>query len=211
MMEAQRFPWDFDGIIGGSPSLSVTGIHMNLLWANRALVAKTDELRMLEANLEILHKAVLAKCDMNDGVKDGLIGDPRACTFDPAQLLCTAGKRSECLTPTQLEVVNKIYSGPVTSTGEQIYMTSAMKGSELSWLNWFRGPPGNPQAIYDFVREEFRYSAFQPNPVSVPLLLRFSLRPRNNLTWPVAFPRHRSILRRTRACRQPPRICAGRG
>jgi hypothetical protein len=165
MMEAQRFPWDFDGIIAGVPSLSVTGIHMNLLWGNRALMNSDGKPFLSQADLGVLHRAVVTQCDLNDGVKDGLIGDPRSCTFDPSKLLCTIGKSAECLTGAQLDAVRKIYSGAVTSKGEQIYMPAALKGSEASWLDWFsRLFTDDPSATYNFVREEFRYSAFQPNP-----------------------------------------------
>lgn len=165
MMEAQRFPWDFDGIVAGMPSLSVTGIHMNLLWDNRAFTDKNGDSLFTRSELDVLHRAVVAKCDLNDGVKDGLIGDPRTCGFDPSALLCTETRKAECLTTQQIEAVRKIYSGPVTSSGVQIYIPAALKGSEATWLDWFSNLFGNnPRATYNFVREEFRYSAFQPNP-----------------------------------------------
>jgi Tannase and feruloyl esterase len=165
VIEAQRFPFDFDGIIAGVPSLSVTGIHMNLLWGNRAFMDSRGEPIFRQADLEVLHNAVVAACDMNHGVKDGLIGDPRACTFDPAELRCAPGKTARCLTPKKIEAAKKLYSGPVTSKGEPIYMPGALRGSEKTWLDLFAGGSApHPGGIYDFVREEFRYSAFQPNP-----------------------------------------------
>ncbi len=90
-VEAQRFPWDFDGIVVGAPSLSLTGLWLNLMSANRALTRSDGEPALGPADLETLHQAVVASCDLNDGVKDGLIGDPRACRFRPSELLCTAG------------------------------------------------------------------------------------------------------------------------
>jgi hypothetical protein len=164
MMEAQRFPWDFDGIIAGAPSLSVTGVHMNLLWANRALIGPGGEPILKQADLDLLHKAVVTKCDSNDGIKDGLIGDPRACSFDPAELACKTESSNACLRPQQIDAVRKIYSGPINSKGEPIYFAGAFKGSERTWLDWFTGgPASHPGGIYNFVREEFRYSAFDPN------------------------------------------------
>lgn len=157
LMEAQRFPWDFDGIIAAVPSLPVPALHMSLLWGNRAITAGTGKPILEQSDLDLLHQAVVARCDMNDGVKDGLIGDPRACAFDPAVLLCTTDKTAGCLTARQMEAVNKIYGGPITSRGEQIYFPGAMKGSERSWLSWFG-------TIYNFVQENFRYAAFYPDP-----------------------------------------------
>ena len=157
MLEAQRFPWDFDGIVAGVPSLSVTGIHLNLLWDNRAFTDQSGEPLFTQSDLDVLHRAVVKKCDLNDGVQDGLIGDPRTCGFDPSTLLCTGTRQTECLTGKQVEAVQKIYGGAVTSKGEPIYMPAALKGSEATWLDFFG------RGTYNFVREEFRYSAFQPN------------------------------------------------
>lgn len=165
MMEAQRFPWDFDGIVAGVPSLSVAGIHMNLLWANRSMVNSAGEPLFTQSDLDLLHRAVVAKCDLNDGIADGVIGDPRLCSFEPSELRCGAGKQQECLTTLQVEAARRIYGGPVTSQGKPIYMPGALKGSEQTWLDWFTGlARGNRRATYNFVREEFRYAAFLPDP-----------------------------------------------
>ena len=74
----------------------------------------------------MLHRALLAKCDMNDGVKDGLIGDPNGCAFDPTALLCKSGDSQSCLTAPQLDVVRHIYSSG-----------RAAIGSELAWINYY--------------------------------------------------------------------------
>lgn len=157
MMAAQRFPWDFDGIIAGVPSLSVAGIHLNLLWGNRWFTDRAREPLFTQSDLELLHRAVVARCDLNDAVADGLIGDPRICAFDPIELRCGVGKRGECLSAVQVEAARKIYGGAVTSNGEPIYMPAALKGSERTWIDWF-------SRTYEFVREEFRYAAFDPDP-----------------------------------------------
>src|SRR5262249_2725843 len=83
LQEAQKFPWDFDGIVAGAPDLSWAGCDMGLLWGNRALTDRMGRAILEQADLDALHAAVVAKCDLNDGIKDGLIGDPRKCDFDP--------------------------------------------------------------------------------------------------------------------------------
>ncbi len=164
LIAAQRFPWDFDGIVAGVPSLSVTGTHMNLLWGNRVMTDAAGESMLEQQDLETLHAQVIASCDLNDGLKDGLIGDPRACNFNPQELACSGAKREGCLTAQQVEAVLRIYQGPVTSRGEHVYMPGALKGSERTWLAWFRTlNSANTRATYDFVREEFRWEAFQPD------------------------------------------------
>jgi len=128
--EAQRFPWDFDGIIAGAPSPTFSGPMMYYLWAGRTLHGTVTQ-----ADLKMLHEKVVAQCDMDDGVKDGVISDPRHCNFDLATLLCKVGQKAECLTASQIEAVKKVYSGPTTSRGEKIYTGGPMPGSELNWIN----------------------------------------------------------------------------
>jgi hypothetical protein len=165
LMAAQRFPWDFDGIIAGAPSINVPLIYMHLIWANRALVDRLGIPRLTANDIETLHRAVLAKCDLDDGLEDELILDPRTCSFDPSELLCTSSRRTACLSTEKVASVKKLYSGPVTSAGEQIYMTGVMKGSERTWLSYFwGGQTGDPWAMFNFAGDAFRYSGFSPAP-----------------------------------------------
>jgi len=157
LVEAQRFPWDFDGIIAGAPSISVTGVHMQLLWNQRAMAGPGGEPLLKPTDLEFLHAAVIAQCDANDGIKDGVIGDPRRCHMDVESLRCKTNQTHQCLTPTQIEAVRKIYSGPRTSRGEPLLAGGVLPGSELTWTEWFVG-------WRSFARDEFRFSAFRPNP-----------------------------------------------
>lgn len=164
MWEAQRFPWDFDGIVAGAPALNVSANLVGWLWVNRALTGKNGKPLLGHDDLEVLHQAVVVKCDLNDGIKDGVIGDPRACGFDPTELRCSAGKTSQCLTAQQTEAIEKIYRGPVTSKGEQIAMAMAMKGSERTWSGLFDGSVGNPTSTYNYATDWFRYAISQPSP-----------------------------------------------
>ena len=182
MEEAERFPWDFDGIIAGA-AISWIGAEMNLLWENRAFTDQTGEPLLRQVDLDLLHRAVVTKCDMNDGIKDGLIGDPRTCDFDPSELLCTTNKTSQCLSEAQIAAAKKIYGGPVTSTGQQIVLPGALKGSERQWLQWFYGVGaestaenltlskaerdwyrGGPGSLTHLIAEIFRYNVFEPDP-----------------------------------------------
>lgn len=158
MMEAQRFPWDFDGIIAGAPASDQAGSIMTRLWA--ALVLKPIEGKTLlsEADLQTVHKAVVAACDMNDGIRDGLIGDPRACHFELEALTCKGEARSECLSSEQVAALRKIYSGPTTSAGKRIYDDGElMFGSELAFAEYYQG--GH---FSSFDTDFFKYMAFMP-------------------------------------------------
>ncbi len=156
LVEAQRFPWDFDGIVAGAPAINLSATLLNIYWAALAVEDKDGNSLFDSADLQLVHGAALAECDIDDGVKDGVIGNPPACRFDPAVLVCKAGATSDCLSKEQAEAVKKIYTGPTTSRGEQIYTDGAMRGSELYFINYQGGSP--------FSRDFFRYLAFVPDP-----------------------------------------------
>ena len=134
LVEAQRFPWDFDGIIAGAPYINDADSAMNSLWAARSLRGKDGLPLLAGADLKLVHAAAVSKCDLDDGVKDGLIGDPRHCKFDPHELVCKDGKHEQCLTQAQADAVVKVYDGPRNSKGERLYVGGAVRGSELNWL-----------------------------------------------------------------------------
>src|SRR5262249_32310307 len=97
LMEAQRYPEDFDGIIAGAPAINRT-LH-GIWWMSVAAAALKDKESLIPpAKLDALSKAVLNTCDARDGLKDGLLADPRQCRFDPSTLLCRAGDAQDCLT-----------------------------------------------------------------------------------------------------------------
>lgn len=164
LVEAQRFPYDFDGIVAGAPVINETGAGMQLLWtvvANR----DADGNQILPASkTPMIHRAVIAKCDMNDGIEDGLIGDARDCDFEPEELLCPAGDRDTCLTQEQVDVVSKIYEGPVNSDGMALYTGGAQRGSELNWAGNYISEDGSLSVYESFMSDLFRYLGFYPDP-----------------------------------------------
>ena len=134
MVEAERFPNDFNGIVAIAPVINETGAGVQLLWStvvNRDAAGKEI---LTAAKIPALHAAVIAACDMNDGVKDGLIGDPRRCKFDPAQIQCKGVDAPGCLTAAQVDVARKFYAGPYDSKGRALYTGGAQPGSELAWV-----------------------------------------------------------------------------
>lgn len=142
-MEAQRYPDDYDGIVGGAPANNRTGVHESILW-NFVSTERTPEDHLPKAKLRSLANAVMNACDRLDGVADGIIGDPSKCSFDPASVECSGAENDNCLTPQQVEVVRRLYAGPVDPrTGRQIY-PGLPKGSELGWDRLGPTPSGQP-------------------------------------------------------------------
>ncbi|MBV8819269.1 MAG: tannase/feruloyl esterase family alpha/beta hydrolase, partial [Acidobacteriaceae bacterium] len=101
LMEAQRFPGDYDGIIAGAPANYWTHLLSTAVYDSKALLSEQASYIPAE-KLPAIEAAALAACDANDGVKDGVIEDPRQCKFDPAVLLCTGHENKSCLTQHQI-------------------------------------------------------------------------------------------------------------
>jgi feruloyl esterase len=162
MVEAQRFPWDFNGIIAGAPPLNFTANSMAQLWATLAVKDRNGKSLLGPADAQLIHKAVLAKCDLDDGVRDGVLSDPRACRIDFPTIVCKGDGNIGCLTREQIEAVKKIYSGPFESSG-LIAGGGFMPGSELGWSDVYFGSDGGPGLLYSYAGDKFRYAAFFPD------------------------------------------------
>jgi len=131
LMEAQRYPADFDGIIAGAPANN----QIQLCAWRFALetAALKDPARVVPlAKSALLNRAVLAACDALDGVKDGFLSDPEKCRFDPSTLLCRGNEAADCLTAPQLESVKQAYAPVNNKIGERIY-PGLVPGSEAGW------------------------------------------------------------------------------
>ena len=138
LMEAQRYSDDFDGIIAGAPDYYST--HLQASHIAEGVATLKDPAGFLSpAKYSLLNKAVLALCDGRDGLADGLLADPRACTFDPAALLCRGGDAEGCLTGPQVEAAKKIYGSAKKKNGEVVF-PGLEPGSELAWGPVTAGP-----------------------------------------------------------------------
>ncbi len=141
LMEAQRFPEDFNGIIAGAPANFWTHLMVGMVWNEQAL-RKTPASFVPVTKLPALQAAALAACDTLDGVKDGVIEDPRQCHFDPAVLRCKGADSPDCLTAPQVSAVRKIYEGPTNPrTKTQIYpgLEPGAEARPLNWPLWITG------------------------------------------------------------------------
>jgi feruloyl esterase len=148
LMEAQRYPADYDGIIAGAPVNARVHQMIWELWVAQA-VHKDEASDIPPAKYKLLNDAALAKCDANDGAKDGLLTSPDRCSFDPSVLRCSAGDAATCLTSAQVDAAKKIYS-PATNprTGKEIF-PALQPGSELGWAG-LAGPEPVREAVEFF-------------------------------------------------------------
>ena len=139
LIEAQRYPKDFDGIIAGDPANNWTRHYIGgHLWV--ALALEGDGY-IPASKVPLIAEAVNNACDALDGVKDGVLSDPRRCHFDPASLLCHGADSAACLTAAQVDAVKKLWVGPRTPEGDQIY-PGLLRGGEAGpggWATWITG------------------------------------------------------------------------
>ena len=143
LMEAQRFPEDYDGIIAGAPANYWTDVFSAFIWNIQAMQA-TPGSYIPAKKVPAIGAAVNAACDASDGVKDGVINDPRECHFDPKVLLCKEGDSDSCLTAPQVAALKKIYDGPVDSHGKPMF-PGFLPGGEQGgggWATWITQSPG---------------------------------------------------------------------
>jgi feruloyl esterase len=148
MSEAQRFPGDYDGIVAGAPANNRIRQTFGFMWSWSATHRADGTPILDQAVLSMVTRAAVAACDAQDGLKDGLIADPRTCKFDPAALTCKDGTDgASCLSPEHVDAVRKVYDGAKNPrTGEQIF-TGWPRGSEAfgdspiqSWRQYITSP-----------------------------------------------------------------------
>jgi feruloyl esterase len=151
LMEAQRFPNDFDGISAGAPVMYYEALNAGHTWllqrvfrdhyaGNLAFDADHDGTPESLNKLKLLHDAVLARCDARDGITDGVVDNPLACDFVPARDLATKMcandvDADDCLTKRQLKTIEDFYRGPYDSKGASIIKGRAF-GSESGWTEY---------------------------------------------------------------------------
>ena len=154
LMEAQRFPNDFDGIVAGSPGLNWSGRAVQAVWVGQA-THKEEGSMVPAAKFAAIHKAALEACDALDGAKDGIIDNPRKCKFDPKTIECKGADEATCLTAPQVEAVRKIYSDVTNPRTKAVLFERHEPGSELGWNTMAGAQPFAPGT------DLFRYVVFE--------------------------------------------------
>jgi hypothetical protein len=161
LMEAQRYPADYDGIVAGAPAnywthLTTQGVFISQVLSDPASYIPASKIKAIEAG-------ALASCDAVDGLKDGLIDDPTRCRFDPSVLLCKGPETDACLTAGQVEALKKIYAGPRDSKGNRIY-PGLVPGGESGfggWEVWVSGPSPGKSLMNAIAGQFFKSMVFE--------------------------------------------------
>lgn len=168
LIEASRFPKDYDGILAGAPAANFTDIAMSQIWIMQAQLAPGAQIRPDQTHF--LQNEVLKQCDALDGRVDGIVEDPRQCKLDTSRLACATSSSPQCFTPPQITALNRIYAGPRNASGQLVGPAYLPSGSEvgderyrLGWDSFIFGtaerPPTNGifphNLLQNFVAEPF--------------------------------------------------------
>ena len=150
LIEAQRYPTDFNGIVAGSPASVQTELNaFEEAWNAQANTGPDGTAVLTAADLAPLHDAVLQACGGTAAVQIGYLADPPACDWNPASIVCKAGQSSSaadfCLTGAQVATVDKLYSGPTDANGKLLYPGYEVRGSELNWIGWIVPQSGDQE------------------------------------------------------------------
>lgn len=130
LMEAARFPNDYDGIISSAPAANITDITITM--ANSVQVQLPIGAAIRPEQAKLIQDEVLQQCDAADGQADGLVEDPRQCRLDASKLACGTSNSPLCLNAPQITALRKIYAGPTDSRGRRLTAALLPAGSEMS-------------------------------------------------------------------------------
>jgi len=146
LMEAQRYPSDYDGIVSGAPAINWTRLHPEQLWGSLVMNEAKNFLPMCKFSAATA--AAVAACDELDGVKDGVIDDPQKCAFDPKALVGKSSGDCGPITEADADVIRKIWEGPRRTDGSVLWF-GLPRGADFGGLSGTQGnpPSGRPNPI----------------------------------------------------------------
>ena len=167
LMEAQRFPEDYDGILAGAPANNWT--HM--LSSGISIAQRTTRnpsAYLSSKKLPAIMAASLAACDAQDGLKDGIVSDPAHCSYDPAVLLCKGAEDVSCLTSPQVQSLRTLYAGGTGKDGTSIFPGLLPGDENPVWHDWVLGNAPGGASGNNYVTGYFRYMVYN-DPLWQPL------------------------------------------
>ena len=160
LIEAQRYPDDFDGLVIGAPWNFQSHSNAGFVWDAQALAAA--DAAIPADQLPAITKAVLAACDKHDGLVDGVIANPGKCAFDPKSMVCHGTDNNTCLTPPQAAALQKIYDGPKNArTGASVFPGFA-RGAESDWTGMMRPVAGSSGLLMYFSNIVYQNREWNP-------------------------------------------------
>ena len=153
LMEVQRYPDDYDGVLSGAPAINWDRLHLAQMWGQLVMLESGHFVR--SCAFRLAQARAVEACDLQDGVADGVIPEPRQCPFDPAELLGADSGDCRPITEADIAVLRKIHEGPRRRDGSFLWYGLA-RGTDFMPLNQTAGDPidGAPMRI---TLDWFRY------------------------------------------------------
>jgi feruloyl esterase len=144
LMEAMRYPDDYDGVIAGAPWLD-----LRTQLAGYKNVAAFCAHFIPRSLLTFVSQAVLESCDAADGVADGLIQNPARCGFDPYSLVCKDDQTGQCLSIGQAEALSIYFRAVIGPEGQLIFPGQPVSdlSDENGFIPWVETQPCNPDML----------------------------------------------------------------
>jgi feruloyl esterase len=151
LMEAQRFPEDYDGILAGAPANFWTHLLTKAL-ADVQATTLNPASYIPSSKLPAIARAVNAACDAQDGVADGILNEPNKCHFDPEVLLCKEGDSDKCLTAPQIIALKKMYAALYDVKKREIFPGYLPGGEDGkgAWGPWITGEAPGKSLMFAF-------------------------------------------------------------
>ena len=151
LMEVQRYPKDYDGVIAGAPANYWTHLLSSALWGEKAMT-ESPASYIPSNKIPAIAAVVNAACDRKDGVRDGILNDPRECHFDPGTMVCKGADSNSCLTAPQATTLKKLYRGAYDSRGQQVFpgLLPGAEGGDDGWQAWITGPQLGKSLMFAF-------------------------------------------------------------
>lgn len=161
LMEAQRYPEDYDGIIAGAPANDWSHLMTNAT-KNAAVTLRDPSFYIPAEKLPAIQAAAISACDKKDGVADGVVENPGKCGFDLNILLCKGEETKACLTAPQIGALKELYGGLKDGKGKQVYPGYALSGEAETggWGAWITGPAPEKSALFAFGTQFFKYMVY---------------------------------------------------
>jgi feruloyl esterase len=153
LMEAQRYPDDYDGIVSGAPAINWPKLHVQQLWG--PMLMNNEDNPVAPCKLAAATAAATAACDTIDGVEDGVIEDPARCDYDPSALVGTSSDDCGAFTAADASIIQRLWDGPRREDGSFLWY-GMPRGADLNALSSSRGDPLEPQAMF-ITLDWFRY------------------------------------------------------
>ena len=162
LMEAQRFPEDFDGLLPSAPVYDLVGRVIAGAWWAQAVNGEGRRSVLDDDIAKIVHASILERCGAQAGVDEGVVSDPASCGWRPEMIACPAGgTASACLTPRQVDAVRKMMAPVVDSKGQVVYKFADIPGTATEWAFWHYQRSGAPLPFGNYMLHEqfMRYMA----------------------------------------------------